>query len=89
MLTSINRWLGFRLQTIGGVGVFSAAILSIWSAHGTSVVSRMAGFVMTYAMQVTSALRMLVRTSAEVETSIVAVERCLEYTKLPVEEEPH
>ena len=44
---------------------------------------------MTYAMQVTSALRMLVRTSAEVETSIVAVERCLEYTKLPVEEEPH
>ena len=34
-------------------------------------------------------MRMLVRTSAEVETSIVAVERCLEYTKLPVEEEPH
>ena len=34
MLTSINRWLGFRLQTIGGVGVFSAAILSIWSVHG-------------------------------------------------------
>ncbi|KGU01807.1 hypothetical protein MEY_06161 [Candida albicans 19F] len=90
MLTSINRWLGFRLQTIGGVGVFSAAILSIWSVHTARPLSpAMAGFVMTYAMQVTSALRMLVRTSAEVETSIVAVERCLEYTKLPVEEEPH
>ncbi|KAL6450086.1 BPT1 Bile pigment transporter 1 [Candida maltosa Xu316] len=88
MLTSINRWLGFRLQTIGGVGVFSAAMLSILSMKTSHPLSpSLAGFVMTYAMQVTSSLRRLVRTSAEVETSIVAVERCIEYTELPVEEE--
>ncbi|RCK63639.1 Bile pigment transporter 1 [Candida viswanathii] len=88
MLTSINRWLGFRLQTIGGVGVFSVAMLSILSKRTAHPLSpSMAGFIMTYAMQVTSSLRRLVRTSAEVETSIVAVERCLEYTELLIEEE--
>lgn len=88
MLTSINRWLGFRLQAIGGIGVCSVAILSILSKRTSHPLSAsMAGFIMTYAMQVTSSLRRLVRTSAQVETSIVAVERCLEYTELPVEEE--
>ncbi|KAG5420363.1 hypothetical protein I9W82_002244 [Candida metapsilosis] len=88
MLTSINRWLFFRLQVVGGLAVLSASlmlILSVRTAH--PLTSSMAGFLMTYALQVTGSLRIVVRQSAEVETSIVAVERCLEYTQLPVEED--
>ncbi|EDK44914.1 conserved hypothetical protein [Lodderomyces elongisporus NRRL YB-4239] len=87
MLTSINRWLNFRLQFVGGLGVLSASLLSIFSlktAHPLS--ASMVGFIMTYALQVTGSLRIVVRMSAEVESSIVAVERCLEYTELEVEE---
>lgn len=88
MLTSINRWLFFRLQVVGGLAVLSASImliLSVKTAH--PLTSSMAGFLMTYALQVTGSLRIVVRQSAEVETSIVAVERCLEYTELPMEED--
>ncbi|KAG7661583.1 uncharacterized protein J8A68_004850 [[Candida] subhashii] len=88
MLRSINRWLFFRLQFIGGVGVLSASSLSILSLRSSHpLTASMAGFVMTYALQVTNSLKLVVRTSASVETSIVAVERCLEYMDLPIEEE--
>ncbi|RLV92365.1 Bile pigment transporter 1 [Spathaspora sp. JA1] len=87
MLRSINRWLFFRLQFIGAIGVLTASSLCILSLQTKNPLSSsMAGFVMTYALQVTSSLKLVVRTSAEVETSIVAVERCLEYMNLPIEE---
>ncbi|KAI5957193.1 hypothetical protein KGF54_000121 [Candida jiufengensis] len=89
MLTSINRWLYFRLQVIGGLAVLSASIMLISTTKTSSpLTSSMAGFLMTYALQVTGSLRVVVRQSAEVETSIVAVERCLEYTELKLEEQP-
>ena len=86
MLRSINRWLYFRLQLIGSLGILSASTLSVLSrltSHPLS--SSMAGFVMTYAMQVTNSLRMVVRMSAEVEISVVALERSFEYCHLPTE----
>ncbi|EGW33918.1 uncharacterized protein SPAPADRAFT_148152 [Spathaspora passalidarum NRRL Y-27907] len=87
MLRSINRWLFFRLQFIGAIGVLSASGLCIYSLTTKHpLTSSMAGFVMTYALQVTSSLKLVVRTSAEVETSIVAVERCLEYMELSIED---
>lgn len=48
----------------------------------------MVGFVMSYSLQVTSWLRLIVRFSAEVESNIVSVERCLEYAELEPEENP-
>ncbi|KAI3402308.2 hypothetical protein KGF56_004878 [Candida oxycetoniae] len=88
MLTSINRWLNFRLQVVGGLGVLSASLMSVMSLRTLHPLSAsMVGFVMTYALQVTGSLKVAVRMSAEVETSIVAAERCLEYTQLEVEEE--
>lgn len=35
--------------------------------------------------QITGILNMLVRATADVETNIVSVERCLEYTRTPTE----
>ncbi|CAK9437436.1 uncharacterized protein LODBEIA_P18140 [Lodderomyces beijingensis] len=87
MLTSINRWLNFRLQFVGGLGVLAASLMSVFSLKTSHPLSAsMVGFIMTYALQVTGSLRAVVRASAEVESSIVAVERCLEYLELDEEE---
>lgn len=86
MLRSINRWLYYRLQLIGSIGILCAstlAVLTSLTAHPLS--ASLAGFVMTYAMQVTTSLKMVVRMSVELEVNVVAVERCLEYCQLPTE----
>lgn len=87
MIRLINRWLLFRLQCIGSLGIFSASSLAVFSLTTLHPLTpSMAGFVMTYALQVTLSLQLVVRVSAEVETNVVAVERCIEYCELPVEE---
>lgn len=88
MLRALNRWLLSRLQFIGLVAVLAAALLSLatlWTR--LPLTAGTAGFVMTYALLTTNSLSFVVRMSAEVESTIVAFERCLEYTELP-EEEP-
>lgn len=87
MQRSTNRWLSVRLQLIGSIVILLAASLTIHSLKTANPLSgAMAGFVMSYALRVTSSLRSVVRLSATVESSIVAVERCAEYFDLPEEE---
>lgn len=87
MLRSINRWLSTRLQFIGSIVIISASLLAIYSLTTSKPLSAgMAGFVMSYALQVTDSLNWVVRMSAEVESNIVSVERCLEYCELSIEE---
>lgn len=88
MLRSSNRWLSSRLQFIGSMSILSASTLSILTLLTKSpLTAGTAGFVMTYALQTSSSLSFVVRMSAEVESTIVAFERCLEYCELP-EEQP-
>lgn len=88
MLRSINRWLSVRLQLIGSLVVWSSSSLLVYKTTTSSPVGAgMAGFVMSYALQVTDTFKKMVRMSAEVEANIVSVERCLEYSKLPMEED--
>lgn len=90
MLRSINRWLSVRLQFIGSIVIWTSSSMLIYSTTGSNPVGAgMAGFVMSYALQVTSSMRMMVRMSAEVEANIVSVERCFEYCELPMEEDEH
>lgn len=85
-----NRWLGIRLELIGGMVVFLSASLSIMSVVNYGVKGPSAGMVglaMSYALQITQTLNWMVRISVEVETNVVSVERVLEYTNLPSEAE--
>lgn len=88
MLRSINRWLSVRLQFIGSLVIWSSSTLLIYKSTTASPIGAgMAGFVMSYALQVTDTFKKMVRMSAEVEANIVSVERCLEYCVLPTEED--
>lgn len=81
-----NRWLAVRLEFIGSIIILAAAGFSIISVSSRSGLSAgMVGLAMSYALQITLSLNWIVRQTVEVETSIVSVERVLEYAGLPSE----
>ncbi|RCI15841.1 hypothetical protein L249_2959 [Ophiocordyceps polyrhachis-furcata BCC 54312] len=83
---SANRWLGVRLEFIGGVVILAAAGLPVMAAaNGNAPDSGFVGLALSYALQITTSLNWIVRQTVEVETNIVSVERVLEYARLPSE----
>ncbi|KAF4123187.1 ABC-type bacteriocin/lantibiotic exporter [Geosmithia morbida] len=83
---SANRWLAMRLEIIGALVILAAAGFSVMSvASGSGLSAGLVGLAMSYALQITTALNWIVRQTVEVETNIVAVERVLEYARLPSE----
>nr|XP_057915144.1 canalicular multispecific organic anion transporter 1 isoform X2 [Doryrhamphus excisus] len=73
-----NRWLAIRLEFLGNLVVFFAALLAVISRD--TLDSGLVGLSISYALNVTQTLNWLVRMSSELETNIVAVERVSEYS---------
>lgn len=78
-----NRWLGVRLEILGAFVVFFTALFAILNRESLS--PAIAGLTISYALQISQTLSMLVRMTSEVETNIVSVERIDEYSELPEE----
>ncbi len=74
-----NRWLAVRLEYIGNVITFSAALFSILAPEAVGPAD--VGLVISYALNITQTLNWLVRMTSDVETNIVAVERVKEYSQ--------
>ncbi|NXN81031.1 MRP2 protein, partial [Bombycilla garrulus] len=72
-----NRWLAIRLEFVGSLVVFFAALFAV-IAKGTSA-GGIVGLSLSSALNVTQTLNWLVRITSELETNIVAVERVHEY----------
>ncbi|XP_023265173.1 canalicular multispecific organic anion transporter 1 [Seriola lalandi dorsalis] len=75
-----NRWLAIRLEFLGNLVVFFAALFAVISRD--SLDSGLVGLSISYALNVTQTLNWLVRMTSELETNIVAVERVSEYAEL-------
>ncbi|XP_068424094.1 ATP-binding cassette sub-family C member 2 [Clinocottus analis] len=75
-----NRWLAIRLEFLGNLVVFFAALLAVIARN--TLDSGLVGLSISYALNVTQTLNWLVRMSSELETNIVAVERVSEYAEL-------
>ncbi|KAH7932672.1 hypothetical protein HPB49_000594 [Dermacentor silvarum] len=75
-----SRWLFTRLEFIGYTIVFIAAVLVVISRDTLS--PGMAGLSVSYALTVTLAIKLLMRCTSDTEMNLVAVERCLEYSKV-------
>ncbi|CAL1193871.1 unnamed protein product [Candida parapsilosis] len=80
-----NRWLAVRLEFLGSVIILGAAGLSILTLSSGRLTAGLVGLSVSYALQITQSLNWIVRMTVEVETNIVAVERCLEYSRLKSE----
>ncbi|EFN62768.1 Multidrug resistance-associated protein 1 [Camponotus floridanus] len=72
-----NRWLAVRLEMVGNLIIFFAALFAVLGRNTMS--SGLVGLSVSYALQITQTLNWLVRMTSDVETNIVAVERIKEY----------
>ncbi|GFO38362.1 canalicular multispecific organic anion transporter 1 [Plakobranchus ocellatus] len=79
---SAARWLKVRLEFLASILVFFACLFAVIS---TNVSASLAGLSITYALQVTAALNMLVQNMTMLETNSVSGERIVEYIGLPFE----
>ncbi|GBC03741.1 hypothetical protein RclHR1_00530016 [Rhizophagus clarus] len=83
---SSNRWLAVRLEFLGSIIIFGAAIFSVITVLTTgNIDAGLVGLSLSYALSVTQALNWAVRQFCEIETNIVSVERVKEYIDLPSE----
>ena len=75
------RWLSVRLEALGALAAFSAAVLAIESRGAASQM----GLTLSYALQITSLTSMTVRLASVAENAFNAVERIAEYSRLKEE----
>eukprot|EP00055_Hartaetosiga_balthica_P014402 m.78839 g.78839 ORF g.78839 m.78839 type:complete len:1578 (-) comp8586_c0_seq2:145-4878(-) len=80
-----NRWLALRLEFLGNLVIFFAALFSVIDRH--KINGGVVGLSLSYAMSVTQVLNWMVRMSSQLETDIVAIERLHEYSEI-VSERP-
>ncbi|KPM09730.1 ABC transporter-like protein 15 [Sarcoptes scabiei] len=79
------RWLAVRLEFISYSVVFLAAFFAVYSKG--SISPGLAGLAISYSLNITSILNLLIRTYSEVETNFVSVERIVEYIEIPKEKQ--
>ncbi|OAA66421.1 multidrug resistance-associated protein 1 [Akanthomyces lecanii RCEF 1005] len=81
-----NRWITLRVEFLGSVIVGGVAAFAIAAmATGHPVDPGAVGLALSYALEITTDLMYTVKTSSQIENSLVAVERVLEYTAIPPE----
>ena len=80
---SANRWLGMRMELLGGLLIFASAIFIVVGSKQLDPES--VGLQLSYAIQITGLLNLVVRISSLAENSFNSVERVLEYTATPPE----
>eukprot|EP00899_Mesostigma_viride_P009003 jgi/Mesvir1/18103/Mv09400-RA.1 len=78
-----NRWLSLRLDSLGALVVFSAALYAVLLKGHIS--AGLAGLAISYSLLLTNSLAWMARMGTDVETSLSAVERLLAYTQVPPE----
>uniref|UniRef100_A0A8C9K421 Uncharacterized protein n=1 Tax=Panthera tigris altaica TaxID=74533 RepID=A0A8C9K421_PANTA len=75
-----NRWLSVRLEFLGNLMVFFAALLAVLA--GSSIDSAIVGLSISYALNITQSLNFWVRKACEIETNAVSIERVCEYENM-------
>jgi ABC-type multidrug transport system fused ATPase/permease subunit len=87
---SANRWLALRLEFMGNLIVFFAALFVVVESESkkSTIDPGTVGLSLSYAMSVTQTLNWMVRMSSDLETNIVAIERVEEYCQIDMEAAP-
>ena len=81
-IKALDRWLSVRLETLGNIVVFAAAVTSIFLSRAGFLKSGKAGWGITQSLSITGLLSWAVRTITESESSFMSVQRCAELTDL-------
>ncbi|XP_040515028.1 multidrug resistance-associated protein 1 isoform X2 [Gallus gallus] len=78
-----NRWLSVRLEFLGNLMVFFAALFVVLA--GNTVSSSAVGLSISYALNIIQSLNFWVRKACEIETNAVSIERVCEYANMDKE----
>ncbi|KAM9019896.1 multidrug resistance-associated protein 1-like isoform 3-T3 [Ara ararauna] len=78
-----NRWLSVRLEFLGNLMVFFAALFVVLA--GNTMSSSTVGLSISYALNIIQSLNFWVRKACEIETNAVSIERICEYAKMDKE----
>ncbi|XP_037233759.1 multidrug resistance-associated protein 1-like isoform X2 [Falco rusticolus] len=78
-----NRWLSVRLEFLGNLMVFFAAVFVVLA--GNTVSSSTVGLSISYALNIIQSLNFWVRKACEIETNAVSIERICEFAKMDKE----
>jgi len=82
---SLDRWLSLRLETLGNVVVFTAAVVSVFLTRAGRLKPGSAGWGLTQALAITGLLTWAVRCLTDLETNMMSVMRVKEMTDLDSE----
>ncbi|XP_020586974.1 ABC transporter C family member 2-like [Phalaenopsis equestris] len=88
---SANRWLGIRLETLGGIMIWftaSFAVMQNQRSENQKAFASTMGLLLSYALNITSLLTAVLRLASLAENSLNAVERVGNYIELPSEAPP-
>lgn len=77
-----NRWLAIRLNIIGAIFAILVAVVIVSTKD---IDASLAGFALSFALQYSGAIMMTIRQYASIELAMNAVERIVEYSKVPTE----
>ncbi|KAM7258623.1 hypothetical protein ACFE04_014364 [Oxalis oulophora] len=83
-----NRWLGIRLETVGGLMIWLTATFAVMQngrAENQKAFASSMGLLLSYALNITSLLTAVLRLASLAENSLNAVERIGTYIDLPPE----
>ncbi|KAL7089478.1 hypothetical protein ACP275_13G188700 [Erythranthe tilingii] len=83
-----NRWLGIRLETVGGLMIWFTATFAVVQngrAENQQAFASTMGLLLSYALNITSLLTAVLRLASLAENSFNAVERVGTYIDLPCE----
>jgi len=78
-----NRWLSIRVEVLGNIIVFFAALFAFYSRN--TLTAGVIGLSISYAMQMIDGFGWTIRMAGELESDSVALERVREYEDLPQE----
>ena len=84
---SIDRWLSTRLETLGNLVVFTAAVASVLLARVGRLQAGSAGWGLTQSLSITGLLTWAVRCLTDLESNMLSVQRVKELTNVDAEEE--
>ncbi|OQV14982.1 Multidrug resistance-associated protein 1 [Hypsibius exemplaris] len=80
------RWISLRLEFLGVIIMFSAALFAVISRdQDWGISSEDVGLALSSALSISPLLNLLIWVTAELEGSIVSVERVQEYSEVPQE----
>lgn len=85
----VSRWLSMRQQIIGSFLSFTTALLVSYGAVNKSISPGLIGVVMGYSAALAEDVNYFIKMLVALETSIIAVERILEYCGLKPEAPAH